>query len=448
MKLTISGYGSIGKYLIENLGSFPNVSIILIEKDEEKIQEAKDKHDILVIEGDVLSYHVLNDANVDNCDLFIACTRDDNVNIISCQLAKKMGARYCASRVHYDLFTPYEKISELENYFGIDWIICSSVLTAWQIINYVLAEKNTFFESYFSNKLDVVKIEIQKKSKFVNQKLEKLKNNFKVIACYRGEKLLKNTNQIVLKEGDSVILAEKKGKVQRNISIFYGDDFKKTKNIYIAGYSVEMLTVIDLLTSKGKKVTFFSKNRKRCEEVYSRFDVTVIHKDVTEHATLDEEEIKNCRAFICGSDDDADNLAFALNIENHDLSNIIILVQDSDKVKLFERFQFKKVISLSEIISKGIQKYFNTIIKQDFSFIQGTNIRGVVKVISKESTLVGNELSEYLKKNKYGKIVAVYRRGEVLLEDKIFSNVEIGDKVLIVCLEGKGENIVKVLNHQ
>ena len=88
MRIIICGYGLIGKFLISYFSSL-NLSITLVEKDKEKVEEAKLHHEILVIEGEILNHQILQFANVGSSNLFIACSDSDSVNVVACQLVKK-----------------------------------------------------------------------------------------------------------------------------------------------------------------------------------------------------------------------------------------------------------------------------------------------------------------------------------------------------------------------
>ena len=98
MKIIIVGAGKVGEYLFTDLNTEDN-DIILIEKKQDILNEMLSKYDIMGISGSGTNYDVLEEAGVNECEVFISVTESDEVNIISCIFAKKMGAKYTIARV-------------------------------------------------------------------------------------------------------------------------------------------------------------------------------------------------------------------------------------------------------------------------------------------------------------------------------------------------------------
>src|SRR5699024_3954269 len=91
MKIVIAGGGKVGSVLCEELATEEN-DIILIEKNETRLESLISRNDISGIVGNGASFDLQQEAGVDTCDIFIAVTPQDEVNIMACILAKKMGA--------------------------------------------------------------------------------------------------------------------------------------------------------------------------------------------------------------------------------------------------------------------------------------------------------------------------------------------------------------------
>ena len=92
MKIIIVGAGKVGEYLFTDLNTDDN-DIILIEKKQDILNEMLSKYDIMGISGSGTNYDVLEEAGVNECEVFISVTESDEVNIISCIFAKNMGAK-------------------------------------------------------------------------------------------------------------------------------------------------------------------------------------------------------------------------------------------------------------------------------------------------------------------------------------------------------------------
>ena len=99
MKNVIVGAGDVGKYLCKVL-SEDGHSITLIEKDDDTISDVEENMDVRVIKGNGASAKFLSMAQVQTCDYLIAMTQHDQLNIVSCSIGSKLGARKTIARVH------------------------------------------------------------------------------------------------------------------------------------------------------------------------------------------------------------------------------------------------------------------------------------------------------------------------------------------------------------
>ena len=109
MNIIIVGGGKVGNSLAEILCAEHNVTVI--DVNETRIQTIINGFDVKGIIGNCLQTAVLEEADVDKCKVFIALTDSDEVNILSCLIAKKMNARHCIARVRNPEFDKQSKRS-------------------------------------------------------------------------------------------------------------------------------------------------------------------------------------------------------------------------------------------------------------------------------------------------------------------------------------------------
>ena len=98
MRITIVGAGSIGTHLAKYL-SGEQMDIFIIDKDPQKLALLDSEYNLMAIEGDATEFSTLRQADVGNCELFIAVTDTAERNIVVCGVAKSMGARMTVARV-------------------------------------------------------------------------------------------------------------------------------------------------------------------------------------------------------------------------------------------------------------------------------------------------------------------------------------------------------------
>ena len=120
MNIVIVGGGKVGELLCTELSSTRN-NVLLIEQNADVLEQLMEKADISGIAGNGASYPILMEADVAHCDIFIAVTEMDEINMISAIMANKIGANYTIARVR----TPenYQSFSFVEDSLGIHMMI-------------------------------------------------------------------------------------------------------------------------------------------------------------------------------------------------------------------------------------------------------------------------------------------------------------------------------------
>ena len=110
MKIVIIGDGKVGYKLAKQL-SEENYDVVLIDNNEEKLKETINKLDITCVTGDGVSADVQKEAGVPEADLVIACASTDELNMLSCLIAQRTGARNTIARVRNPIY--YQQIDML-----------------------------------------------------------------------------------------------------------------------------------------------------------------------------------------------------------------------------------------------------------------------------------------------------------------------------------------------
>lgn len=111
MKIVIIGDGKVGHKLTIQL-SEENYDVVLIDQNEGKLKEALNQLDILCITGDGADAKVQKEAGVPDADLVVACASTDELNMLSCLLAKRLGAKHTIARVRNPIY--YQQIDLLK----------------------------------------------------------------------------------------------------------------------------------------------------------------------------------------------------------------------------------------------------------------------------------------------------------------------------------------------
>lgn len=453
MLVVIAGAGNLGQYLLEFF-SKQNVDLVLIEKDEQKINRIKNRYDILSLKGDSLSHYVLRSANVGACDLFIACTFGDSTNIVSCQLAKRLGSKHSVARIYSEDIFPYQG-NDLEQYFGVDWLVSPSMLTGYRLANFLFDDADFVYDNYFGARMNVSKIILNKDCECLGSTPAKIlkpyNGNLRLVNFIRDNRRVppQEFNKTLFQENDQVVLIGKGHITSKFLDDFHPTDFFQ-KKIYIAGISTTTYTTLSLWQEKSIKanVTVFENNLQVCEDLMEKFNVKIINLDSADFSEIQKFDPDLTGVFICSGVNDADNLTFALNAQQMGFKHIITMVNEYDKMRLFKHFSAFKTISPPELSAQEIHRYFNQEISIDFELIKGSHVRSIIKTIGQDSKWLNRDVADLAKELKHLEILCIWDQGKVeLYHPETRMILKENSKLLIACLDGEHKNLEKLLSH-
>ena len=158
MNIIIVGAGEIGRHLASVL-SQESHNISVIEKDATLASDLDQSIDAKVIHGNGSSVEDLVDADVGDCDLFLALTSSNTANLMSASMAKSMGVAKVVSRVHPGLQRE-EWLFDFKGHFGIDHLFSSERLTAIELAKYVRNPDSLVVEELARGRIELQQVRI------------------------------------------------------------------------------------------------------------------------------------------------------------------------------------------------------------------------------------------------------------------------------------------------
>ena len=182
MKVIIVGDGKVGLTLTEQL-SVEGHDLVVIDSNAEVLQDALETFDVMVVSGNGASLHVLREAEAQNADLLIAATSLDEINLLSCMTAKKMGCGRTIARVRNPEYK--EQIAHFGQEFGISMVINPEEAAAREIYHILQFPSSIKREFFARSKIELVELKVPATSPVVGQPLMHLYrlSKLKVLVC-------------------------------------------------------------------------------------------------------------------------------------------------------------------------------------------------------------------------------------------------------------------------
>ena len=244
MKIIVVGGGKVGTALCRSLVEEKH-DVILIEEKESVLKKVTKRHDIMGIVGNGANFKILEQANIRNCDIFIALTAKDEVNMISAVLAKKMGAKETVVRVRNPEYSnTYFKDND---FLGFSLVLNPELLTARYIANSVDFPNALSVEHFANGRVMLMEFIIADGSKLCQLSLSQFRKKFgNLVVCVieRQGKLIIPDGDTTLRLGDRIFVT---GNRNEMIQFHNSVKTKIIKNMMIIGAGRIAYYVLNIL---------------------------------------------------------------------------------------------------------------------------------------------------------------------------------------------------------
>ena len=438
MDIIIVGCGKVGVALAEVLCEEHNVTVI--DKNESLINAAINDFDIMGIAGNCLQTSVLEEANVDKTNLFIAVTTSDEVNILSCLIAKKMGARHCIARVRSPEFE--NQLVFMREELGISMMVNPDYNAANEIAKVLRYPEAINIESFAKGKVDLAEIRITSGSILdgvaLTQLSRRLRLDVLICAVQRGDELIIPNGSFVLRAGDKIHMTASHSamvKFFRSISAAYRE--KRVKSAVLIGGGRVAYHLAQQLIEMGVKVKIIEIDEKRCIELSQRLNkVNISCADGTDHDILEEERVYDADAVVTLTGIDEENILLSLLAKKNGVEKVVTKVNRMSLIQLSDTLSLDSIISPKQITVNQILQYVRA--KQNSL---GNNVTTLYRLVNNRleaMEFVVRDHKDYvgvpLKKLKIrsGILIASIARGSKLIIPKGDDCIMVNDSVVVV----------------
>ena len=299
MKIIIAGCGKVGYTLAEQL-SEEGHEITVIEPRAERVEAAVDALDIIGYIGNGNSYKIQKEAGVEEADLLIAVTGHDEVNLLSCLIAKKAGNCRTIARVRNPEYV--DEIGFIKEELGLSVAINPELATARDIERLIQVPSALDVDTFAKERAYMVRFEIPKGSPWhelrVMDAAVKYGNHFLVCILERGDDVVIPSGHTMMMEGDTISMIA---------------PTRPIRNVMIAGGGTIAYYLAQRLLRSKVNTTIVESNLQRCNQLSERLDrATIIYGDAADSKLLLEEGLEQMDAFVALTNFDEENIMLSL----------------------------------------------------------------------------------------------------------------------------------------
>lgn len=358
MNIVIIGNGKVGRSLTENL-SQKGHDIVVVDVDYTKIYRIINNYDVKAICGSGAVYDTQIKSDIDKSDLTVAVTSSDEINLLSCVLAKKIGAKNTIARVgNMDYLYQLDFMKES---FEINKIVNPASLVSQDIINLLRYPSCLSIQSFKNENIKLIEVILKENNKLIDTRIKDVNKKFKskvlIYSVVRENNVFIPSFDFTLKENDKLYIIGTYDNIQ---SLFFNTGILKEniKSVIIVGGGKISVYLANKLTDLGIKVKIIEKDLNKCRSItHLAPKAKIINEDGTIQDVLIEEGIKNTDAFISMTGIDEKNIMISMYASYYKVPRIITKINDLSITSLLEFSPLKTFISPKDIISNEIIEY-------------------------------------------------------------------------------------------
>jgi len=455
MKIVIVGAGKVGTALVRQLAVGNNVTVI--DRDRQLIDNIVNSYDVMAVCGNGASYEVQKEAEVDKADLLIATVSNDEVNILACLVAKKLGVTHTIARVRNP---EYEKqLRFMREEMGLSMSINPEKATAREIARVLRFPAAMKMESFSKGRIELVEYRIPTGSVLCDTKLSDLYGNTKtrilVCAVSRGGETMIPSGDFVLCAGDKIYITA----APDQLAAFFrhiGKFRSSAENVMIVGASKMCYYLSGELIRMGMKVKIIDRSESACQTISDMLPkALVIVGDGTDSSLLLEEGIEQTDAFVALSGMDEANILMSMSAarQSGDTCKVIAKINRQSLVDLVaEESMIDTIVSATSVTTELIVQYVRAMesasgvkVKTLHRLVGGA-VEALEFSITEEVPFINIPLKELGPRIKDNVLLAgiVRRSGEIIIPSGKDS-FQLGDDVIVVTTTPNLQDICEII---
>ncbi len=444
MRIVIAGAGEVGSHLAKLL-SYENQDIVLVDRDAEKLANLDSNYNLMTMVGRPTSIQALREAGVEDCDLFIAVSPYEATNIISCSIAKQLGAVKTVARIdNYEFMN-----SGNQGYFramGVDSLIYPEYLAAQEILTALRRPWVRHWFELHDGEIILVGVKMRENAKILGMQLKDLpalQPSFHISAIKRRHNTIIPRGDDYIKLDDILYFTTTRDHVDDLLEICGKTNYDVNKVLIMGGSRIAVRTIA--LAGDEFHFKIIEKNIETCRMLSEQCpDCDIIHGDARDIEVLRDVGISDVDAFIALTDSSETNILACIMAKEFGVAKTIAEVENLQLISEAEGLNIGTTINKKLLASSTI---FQLLLDSDSSTSKCHALTDaeVAEIEARPGSKITRGPVKDLNLSRDMTIAGLVRDGEGML---VTGNtvIQAGDHVVVFCLAGALHKIERLFN--
>lgn len=435
MRVLVVGAGEVGFHLARRL-SEESQDVVLIEADPERAHFVGQQLDVMTVVGNGASVSVLEGAGIHGARMLLAVTSRDEVNLVACLAAKRLGVEYTVARISSPEY--YERGNVLSReQMGIDLMINPERECAWETFQLLESAAATDVAHFAGGRVQLIGLQVRPGAPVAGKTLAELGRELQGAHYITGAVVHNGVTIIpdgdtMIHVGDQLYLLAPTSEIQ-GIPPLAGYQQSRLRRVMIAGGSAEGEFLAETLTEHGVETTVLDRDRRRCVELAERLPhALVLHADATDLELLEMEGVNGIDGFVAATGHDETNILSSLLAKSVGAQKVVSLIHKFEYLRLVSKVGIDASVSPRVSTVNAILRYIRRGRVMTVASLTHIDAEAIEFRVEEGAPVAGRTLKDagFPK----GAIVSTIVRGHDIIIPRGDDQILVGDEVIVFAL--------------
>jgi trk system potassium uptake protein TrkA len=433
MRVIIIGAGEVGSSIASSLAD--SHEVVVVDVDAERVDALTYSEDVLAIEGDGTSLATLREAGIDDADMLIASTDEDETNLVACGTAKTVDDPFTIARVKNVDYLETWQHAEDQRAFGVDFMVCSNLLTAQDIVRVIGLPAARDVDPFAGGAVQMAEFEIREESPIADQTVSEADRfdslTFAALLCNGDVEIPRGGTRI--RAGDKVVVIGSPESVQEFARELAPQKTpSSTEDLVIIGGSEIGYHTARLLEERGLHPRLIEQDHDRARELAEELPNTVVmESDATDAEFLAREHVDEADAVVAALESDEKNLLVSVLAKQLGARRTVAVVETSEYVSLFETVGVDVGVNPRDVTAEEITRFTRELHTENVALIANDKAEVLEVEVDGDSALVGRPIREAVADLPEGFVVGAITRDEQFVVPRGDTVIRPGDHVVV-----------------
>ncbi len=435
MKILIAGCGEVGEHLALEL-SQEGYDLTILDSDRRVLEAGLNRFDVMSVQGNCASVKSLVQAGIESSDLLIATTGIDELNLLTCMMAKTLNPKiHTIARLRNPEYM--EQAYDMRDKFGISMTFSAERDAAREMERLIKHPGFLSRETFMGGRAEVAELRIETGSPLCDVPMYSLDNILKcrvlVCAVLRDGATVIPDGKFVLKENDRIFVTASTDNLSAMLKAL-GIVTKKARRILIAGGGTMAYYLARNL--RNGNVMIIERDAERCRELSELLPrATIVNGNVREQSFLESEGFSSSDALVSLTEMDELNVITSLFGSEHKIPLIITRIGQLENTGFIANLSLGSVISPRRFSCNSVVRYVRAMRNHDSAAravhrIADGQAEAIEFEVDSDTLYLDTPLKEIRLKRDL-RLACIARGNEIMIPDGD-SRFNAGDRVIVV----------------